>query len=214
MDRRTSLVLAVVLLALLLYVVVIQRPAEEASTAATATAVSVSPTRPATTGSLWPDLTAEQIMGIRVVDQAGSRSVAFSRTDAQAEWNLTEPDAQPADKTLADGAATSASLLTYSNVITTAADLSVFGVLSPTYSIEIKLADGSLKKAVVGDKTITGDSYYVLRDGETMVLVISQSALQQLTRLLDAPPYPPTATPAFALPTPDVTGTPTPTTTP
>jgi hypothetical protein len=202
--------MAVILLALLLYVVVIQRPAQEASVNATSTAGVIAPTAATTSGSIWPGVTSDQILSIQVEDRAAGRRLTLARPDPAGQWTLADPAEQPAEQTAANSAATSAALWTYSNQVAAPQDLSPFGVLSPTYVVELRLADGSLKKISIGDKTVTGTMYYVLRESDTDVLVVAQSTIEQLTRLLDSPPYPPTATPAFSLPTAVPTETPAP----
>src|SRR5690606_26020765 len=112
---------------------------------------------------LWT-LTADQITGVRVVDEANDRSVAFSK-DAAGVWGLTEPASEPADQTAASSAATRFVNLGVSSVITTTTDLAPFGVLDPAYTLHVSLADGTQLEAAVGDKTPIGTGYYVLRSG-------------------------------------------------
>jgi hypothetical protein len=97
----------------------------------------------------------------------------------------------------------------YSDILSGTADLAAFGVLSPTYVIEIKLADGKLLKAAIGDKTITGSQYYLLRDGETSVLLASSFSLEPVLKMLDEPPVvKPTEAPAASESPPPATATP------
>jgi hypothetical protein len=57
---------------------------------------------------------------------------------------------------------------------------------------------------VVGDKTPTGTAYYLLRQGEGNVVVVSSASIENLTALLDQPPI---STPT-AVVTPGTIGTP------
>jgi len=139
--------------------------------------------------------TAEQIAGVWIVDMAANRSLALSK-DAQGNWQVTSPDERPADQTQAQSFASQFANVFVSTVITKSADLTPFGVLSPTYALGVKLVDGSNVRVSIGDKAPTGSGYYVLRDGESNAVVVSTSAIDGLVALLKAPPYAaPTATP-------------------
>lgn len=198
MNRNTTIALVVIFAALLVYVLVVQRPADEAAQNATPTAGAV------TSGPLWGTLTGDQVLSVRVEDRAQGRSVAFGRAEAAASWGVTEPESKSADQLAAASNVATLATLTYQSQFTPGAGLEAFGVLSPTYVIEIKLVDGRLLRAFVGDKTPTGDSYYVQQEGQAQVSVVSGVSLSAIFSWLDQPPYlQPTATP-----TPDVTVTP------
>ena len=83
-------------------------------------------------------------------------------------------------------------------VVTNATDLAQFGVLDPTYTLELGLADGQTLKAAIGRPAPVG-GYYLLREGDTDVMVASDFGIDALVGLLEAPPYAATATPAFSL---------------
>lgn len=183
MNRNTTFILLGVFAALLLYVLLVQRPADEAKANATATPGVT------TTGSVWGSLTADQVLSLRIEDRAGGRVVAFGRTSPSAAWEVTEPAAGPADQL---GAATNVGTLanlTYQNTLSSAGDLSSYGITTPTYAIEVKLADGSSVKCFIGAKTPVGQSYYVAKEGEGTVMVVSSFSLESLLQLLDEPPY-------------------------
>ncbi len=197
MDRRTTLALVVIFAVLLIYVLWSRQAEQTAQLTATPTAEAS-----ADENVVWK-APADQILSVRVVDRARSRSVAFGRETAQASWTVTEPQAQAADQLKAANSTASIARLAFTQALTDVTDLAPFGVLSPTYSLEIKLVDGSLLKMTVGDKTVTGSGYYVMREGEKGVLVVSTFSLDSILGLLDAPPFlPPTETPTPASETP------------
>jgi hypothetical protein len=208
MNRRTTWILVGLAALLAAYVWYTGRPQ---SNPAAGTETPSVPTPIPGSGALFKT-TAEQITGVRIVDMAANRSVALSK-DAQGNWQVTSPEARPADSTQASGWASQFASVFVSTVITTAADFTPFGVLSPTYTLEVELVDGSSLRASVGDKNPTGSGYYVLRDGESNVVVVSLSAIDGLVALLNSPPYAaPTPTPlggaqAALTPTMDLTGT-------
>jgi hypothetical protein len=201
MNRNTTIVLVLVAAALALYVFLVQRPKEEAAANATGT--------PGTTSLLWT-VSVDQVTGLRVLDRANSREMVLAK-DAGGAWSVVMPAGQVTDQAAAASAVSALTSLTVDSTITTTTDLTAFGVLSPTYTIEVSLADGSKLKASVGDKSPTGSSYYVLREGETNVVTVSSFAIEALTIQAERPPIvAPTATETATLGTgtPEVTGTP------
>jgi len=204
MNRRTTWILVGLAALLAAYVWYSGRPN---SGAASGTATPGFPTPIPGSGPLF-NTTAEQITGMWMVDMAANRSVALSK-DAQGNWQVTSPTVRPADQTQAQSWASQFANVYVSTVITTATDLTPFGVLSPTYALGVKLVDGSNVRVSMGDKAPTGSGYYVLRDGESNAVVVNTSAMDGLVALLNSPPYAaPTATPT---PTVAATHTPAPT---
>jgi hypothetical protein len=196
MNRTTTIVLVVVFAALGLYVLLVQVPKDRAAAEAT-------PTADTTPRVVWVT-TADQVNRLRLAEPATGRSVAVSK-DAQGVWTVTEPTAGPADADALLGVTANAAALSVTGVVTTATDLAPFGVLEPQYTLEVGLADGQTLKAAIGVPAPVG-GYYLLREGDTQVMVVSNFGLDSLVALLDTPPYAPTPTPAFQL---DITpGTP------
>jgi hypothetical protein len=122
--------------------------------------------------------------------------VAFSK-DAQGNWQVTAPEARPADPLAVSSAVAQLTNMSLNTTLTTTTDLAPFGVLSPTYTLELKLVDGAQLRASIGDKTPLGTEYYVLRNGEQNAIVINSGNIESLVALLDSPPYfVPTETPS------------------
>jgi hypothetical protein len=207
MNRNTTLILVIALGVLVLYVLLVQRPKDEAAASAT-------PTPGVTTQRVW-EVGNEQVTGFWLVEMSSGKSLAVTQ-DPQGGWRVTLPKDRPADLAQVTGAISRFTGLSVSTSITNPADLKPFGVLTPTYTLGVRLADGRQLRAAVGNLTATNSGYYVLRDGETEVLVINTAGITNLTGLLDAPPYfvpTPTPTPTVVL-TFDVTATPAVTPTP
>ena len=190
MNRRTTWILVGVAVVLGLYVWYSGR----SNGATEAEATTPAPTRVPGSGPLF-DATSDQIVSLWIVDMVSNREVALAK-DAQGQWAVTAPEARPADPAQAPGWASQFVNVFVSTVITETTDLTPFGVLSSTYTLGIKLADGTNLKVSVGDKTPTGSGYYALRDGEEHVIVVNTGSVDGLTALLTTPPYLlPTATP-------------------
>jgi hypothetical protein len=190
MNRTTTIVLVVVLAALALYTVLVQNPRDRAAAEAT-------PTVDAIPRVVW-ETTADQITSLRVTEPGAGRTVAVAK-DAQGMWTVSEPEAGPADANRLLSLTTNAVALSVTSVVTATTDLAPYGVQNPTYTLEVGLADGRTLKAAVGNKAPVGDAYYVLREGDTNVMVVSGFGVDALLELLTTPPYAPTATPAFNL---------------
>ncbi|MCC7359385.1 MAG: DUF4340 domain-containing protein [Anaerolineales bacterium] len=187
MNRKLTIGLVVVFGALLVYVLLVQRPKDLAA--------DVTPTARVT--EYLFAVSAEQVSGIRVEDRVNGMSAALMRDAASGVWTLAEPGPQPADQALAANAATALTGLTIANTVTSTTDLTLFGVLSPTYQLALTLTDGSQLAAAIGDKTPTGTAYYVLRPGDTNVRTVGASLLDPVLGLAVNPPVvPPTATAA------------------
>ncbi len=119
-----------------------------------------------TTGSLWGTLTADKILSIQIEDRAGGRRTVFGRTDPAAAWTVSEPAALPADQ-----------------------------LAAASYTIDIAVTDGEPLTLSIGDRTPTGDAYYVVRPGLDQVMVVGAASFTSVFSLLDQPPYlQPTAT--------------------
>ena len=199
MNRKLTIALVVVFAALAVYALVIQVPKDNAAANTTATVA------PAV--YLWT-VRADQINGVHVVDHVSGQGMDLVK-DTAGTWSLVRPGPQPAEQSLAASDVSGLMTLAVDGTITTATDLASFGVLSPTLTVEVDLADGTKLKAAVGNKSPTGTDYYVLREGETQVVLLSSSAQGTLASLVTTPPVvPPTATPTVPTPgpgTPSVT---------
>lgn len=189
MNRKPTLILVSVFFLLLLYFIFVQLPKEKAAQEATPTPMV------AGGGALW-NFPADQIVGARVVDNVGQRTLAVS-LDTSGMWAVLQPTPAPADQLQARDVINRLAALRYTSVLTEVANINDFGVLSPTYTIELKTADGVAHTVSVGNKSPVGAQYYVQRPGETQILVVS--GLDVLEQMLTNPPY------VIPTPTPEVT---------
>ncbi len=184
--------LVVVFAVVAVYVLLVQVPKDKAASA-TPTTVPVN--------YLWT-VRADQINGVHIVDRVKGMKLDLVK-DAGGAWSLVNPGPQPADQALAASDVSSLTTLAVDGTITTSTDLAAFGVLSPTFTIEVDLAGGSKLKASIGNKSPTGTDYYMLRDGETRVVLLSSASYDTLTGLVATPPVvPPTATATVPTPGP------------
>ena len=195
MNRRLTIGLVLIFAALAVYTLVVQVPKDNAAKATPTTAPAVN----------LLVFQATQATGVHVVDRVSGHAVDMV-TDASGAWSLLKPGPQPAEQALAAADVTGLMTLSVDGTITTSTDLASFGVLSPTMTVEVDLANGTKLKVAVGDKVPTGSDYYALREGETQVVVLSAAAQGTLASLVSTPPVvPPTATPTLGPGTPSVT---------
>lgn len=189
MNRNTTLALVIVFGLLLIYVLLIQRPKDEATANATPT-IAPTPSR------VW-NFDPQQVTGFGIVEIASGRSVTVTHKP-EGGWQVTSPEDRPADEGQITTLLSQLAGLSVSTLITNPAELSAFGVLAPSYTLGVQFADGTRLQVSVGDKTPTDTGYYVLRDGETDVLVVGTGIFANVTQLLDTPPYfIPTPTPTI-----------------
>jgi hypothetical protein len=193
MNRNVTIGLVIIFGLLLLYVLLVQMPQDQAKANLTPTAA---PSR-----VVW-QVQTEQIAGVRIVDHAQNHSVALVK-DAAGTWAITEPTPQAADSAQIPTVLYRFTGLAIGAEITSATNLAPYGVLSPTYSIDLTTTDGRHLKADVGGVSPTGVAYYVMRPGEDTVLLVSKGSLDSIFGLIAAPPIVlPTPTQGFATPLP------------
>lgn len=190
MNRTTTIVLVVILAALVMYTVAVQNPRDRAAAEAT-------PTVDPLPRIVW-DVTADQITSLHIAEPAANRSTAMTK-DAQGDWTVTEPTTGAADNNRLLTLTSNVSALSVTSVVTSVTDLTAYGVLNPTYTIEVGLADGQRLAAAVGAQAPVGGGYFLLREGDANVMVVSGFSVDSLVELLNTPPFAPTATPAFSL---------------
>ena len=201
MNRNLTIALVVVFAVLLVYVLVVQLPKDRAAASVTGT--------PAV-NYLWTSFTADKVTGVHVVDRVQKQEVNFVK-DAGGAWSITAPTPQPADQSAAATYASGLTTLMVDATYTSVTDLSAYGVLSPTYTVEVTLSDGSKLTAAIGDKDPTGSDYYVLRGGEKTIEALASTSLTTLTGMITVPPVvAPTATTTPGPGTPSVTPPPPP----
>jgi hypothetical protein len=205
MDRRTGIILLVTLAALGGIAYYLNLNPEVVATP-TPTSGFTSPTQ----SPLWA-FDSTQISSLTVVDTA--QSLTFrAAVDDSGKWMMTEPQEAEADAARMSALASTVGSLMIARTITESNNLADFGLDAPGYAIEVKLKDGQTFRATVGDKAVTGFSYYVLPEGAQNAVVVSSGSLDTLLLLPGQPPLvtptaPVTVEPLPLLPLP---GTPSP----
>ncbi len=155
---------------------------------------------------VW-ELQASDVVQLDVSGPDGRTRLA--RTNQDAPWELVDPATearQPADDVRVDRIVNSLAGLQATRVFTNTPDLAEYGLSTPAWRAELRLASGEVKTLQWGDQTPQKSAYYVKQGEEGTVYVISAFTIEDLERLVREPAYPPTPTPTVT-PTVPVTVT-------
>ncbi len=136
--------------------------------------------------TVW-DLTSGQVVGLRVVETASGAATSVEK-DAAEQWQVTEPFRRPAE---------TADCILLSSVIAglqvertieepPESELSAYGLITPTYTIEVRADDGRTLSLEVGAPV--GSRTYVRRAGERAVLLVYSYSIEQVTAIVNDPP--------------------------
>ncbi|MBL8094981.1 MAG: DUF4340 domain-containing protein [Anaerolineales bacterium] len=192
MNKTTTYVLLGAFALLLIYVLAVQQPADNAAATQTATAQSVALTEP---NLVW-SLTVDQVVGVTVADRVQGKTTSFTRPSASGSWTVVAPEPGPADQLAVANQVATLGTLTYASEITATTDLSAFDVLSPTLQISVTLANGTTYRLDVGKPAPLNNSVYAVVNGQAPLYTMYSTTLTSYLTLLDTPPYLlPTATP-------------------
>jgi hypothetical protein len=187
---RTTLVLFIVLGALAAFAVYTNNADKVAAT-------------PTASAYVW-DLTTANVASLQIIDNTRQREVTLSR-DASGAWQVESSKVtsgavlvpiQPADPGQGDYGASLVSTMILQRTLTETTQLGEYGLMSPAYVLNITQTDGTAKSLRVGQKTPTGDGYYVIQSGQANPAIVLSTAIDPLIGYLDNPPLPPSPTPA------------------
>ncbi len=138
-----------------------------------------------------------KITSLQISDSQG-KMVDLQLND-KGEWQLKSPEAKQTDVNAADNAISQLlSLQVLSTLEQTSSEAT--GLVTPTYTILLKLDNGKQSIINVGKPTPTGSGYYVLTSDKKLS-VVEKSGLDMVLGLVDNPPI-------VATPTPEATVTP------
>lgn len=214
MNRRTTLILVVVfaVLAVFAYYTQQQNPNPLPPS---------SFTPPATPATIFEFL-SDNVASIEVRNLRTNQVTQVKRISGN--WIMQLPANSPADTTTVNRVVGTLAHLSSSRVITSATDLSAFGLVTPTFQARLVMTDTTAYALNFGNQNPDKTGYYVNYPGDPRIFIVPVALYQDVADFVDKPPYPPTATPTLlptftptvtppgGIPTgtPAVTGTPTP----
>jgi hypothetical protein len=202
MNRRNTIILAVVFFALLAGYTYLSRSGTPATGQPSGT--------PSPTPAPVFNFLTDNAVKFQVSDLHKNQTVVVTRKGQ--DWHMEQPKDSATDPIRIGDALDSIAHLDAARVLTDTTDLSGFGLITPTIEVRVTMSDTTQSLLQIGDATLDNSDYYALKGGDKQVYLISSSTVDTLRNYLDLPPYPPTAT-LTPLPTltPSITPTATPT---
>ena len=128
------------------------------------------------------DIESDNILSLSVSSR-GNEATNLSRNGSNEDWEIIAPFSAAVDENAASAIANSLASLEIRRVVEEEApDLSVFGLSSPTFSVEFTTEGGSSTTLSVGDETPTGSDRYATLDGSARVFLIASFLESTLNR--------------------------------
>ncbi len=181
MDRRLTLILLLVLVAVAGAAWWLERPGQ--TPAGTPTPSSA---------PLWT-LESTDVKQVRLEDTRAKSVVELER-QADGTWSIIQPSRQAADTGAVEMAVAQVAKLSILTDLGTDLRIENFGVDKPSYLITLTTTDAAYTLAV-GSPTVTGSGYYVRKQGDPRVVVVGTYALDSVLGWALNLPLPSTATP-------------------
>jgi hypothetical protein len=199
LNRNTVLILLVSVIVIVVTSLFLNNPIS--------TPGNTTPTAEGFVGRVFPDLTLENVNGLRVRDEVAATETAYAQ-DAEGTWNI-------AFTTLATASLTTNLTQTtmderVANIIAVEApesfttdDLVPFGLDAPAFTLTITTRDNQTFTLKIGQKNPAGNRYYALlgEDASKVYLLTGVGRIDPVTQLAATPPIvvPPTPTPVPVL---------------
>lgn len=195
MDRRVTLFLVVVFLALVGYIWWNFLGRESSG----GEAVTPLPT-------LIPFLNyeVEQVQAVEVREVKQNQVTRVVRVGDG--WQMQAPQQGPADASRVRGFVFQVARVDAHRVLSDISDLATFGLNPPSYQVTLTTGDNVQRIIQIGDANPDKAYVYALRSGDPKVYLIPASVGEAVRDFVTMPPYTPTPT-ATPLPTPTATAT-------
>ena len=208
---RTTLIVAGVFLALLLYVVLVERQREPPAAPGAPGSLSA----PSPTPASVVDIAGEDVRALHVA--AGDRSLSLVRQDGG--WAIPLKVADPRQGGISDAVPSTGAAVGVSSeaapadtsiywsieeilqldarliVVEGATDLAQYGLDVPVMTVVIERTGGTAEQLLVGRRTPDGTAFYLQHTGDPRLYIVDHYKIQTLYDWLADPPYQPTPTP-------------------
>jgi hypothetical protein len=193
MKRSTGIILLVFLAVVGVLIYLKYRPAPAKTTEETTPTATT-----AATLYLFNSNDSSALTSIRIYDK--QYHIVLLERPAGGLWIVSLPTPSPAAQSQAEAAATQITALVIQDTLTTSVPADVLGLEFPVYTIKLDFQTIGQHKLEIGNKTPTGNGYYVRYD-DGPIYIIDSGGIDSILNLLTAPPYQPTETPV-STPTP------------
>ena len=159
MIKRSTLILVVIFVVVLLFAVLFQRSQGE----------DEAETTPTTGLSYLIDIGESEIIAMEINSEDGAKVVVKRDTDGS--WTLVEPANDAADTLRIEASVSQAGTLRTLSKLGSRIDLVDIGLDQATYRIVMTLSNGEQRMAFIGNVTPIGSGYYAYADGEPVQVV-------------------------------------------
>ncbi len=183
MNGRTTILLLVVAVALGAYLYFVPAPeAEEEVTEQRATEAVLT-------------FESQQVTGMTITNVETGGEITVTRSPNG--WDITTDATVAGDEITIGPAVATIAALTADTVIPTVTDFSVFGLMTPQLTIELRGDSGVLATLAVGERNPSGGARYVRVDQQDRVFVVSDYVLDTVEEWFTTVPIAPTALPTL-----------------
>lgn len=138
---------------------------------------------------------ADEGIPTSIVVEAKSGEISGIARNEENAWNLTQPVKADAEQGASEAAASQVTTMRVLDTIP-AVEPGMVGLSDPEYTLTVRFNDGTERTLHVGVVTPTESGYYVQEASGGDVKIVSKSSVDAVLRLLTAPPYLQTPTPA------------------
>jgi hypothetical protein len=152
------------------------------------------PTSPAQTETapLFPNLVADEVIRLEIVDLAADLAVTFMRED-DGRWYQTVPTRTEVISVTLENHSRNLVNLTSRRVLPAGANpLAAYGLDNPAHELIVASQQGErvvLQRLLIGNLTPTNDAYYAQRPGNDRVYIVAAFSLDNILSLRERPPH-------------------------
>ena len=175
MLKRSTLIIVVIFLVILVAAVLFQRNQDKVATQSMS----------ATDQTFLIDIGEYEIIALEINGVVGSHVIVKRETEGS--WVLVKPSGKDADETRIESAVSQAGRLETLSKIESKINLADLGLDQPTYWIIVTLSNGEQKSAFIGNNTPTNSGYYAYLNGAPLQ-VVNKFDLDSLFEILHNPP--------------------------
>lgn len=157
-----------------------------------ADAPPVEPVTPSPTSTVFLNVGEDQVQAVEVQDVKNNKITRISRDGDN--WKMEQPA-----QGLAYAANVNEFLFSVTNVeaerkLAPQSDLAPFGLNPPQYQLKLELKSGDPIQVQLGNENSEGSAYYVTKQGDSAIYLISSTTADDIKNFITTPPYTPTPT--------------------
>ena len=175
MLKRSTLILVVIFIVILVAAVLFQRNQNKVDTESMS----------ATDQTYLIDIGDYEIISLEINGVDGSQVIV--KRDTEGSWVLVEPSGKDADETRIEAVVSQAGRLETLSKFESKIDLADLGLDQANYWINVTLSNGEQKSAFIGNITPTNSGYYAYVNGAPLQ-VVNKYNVDSILEILNSPP--------------------------